>query len=251
MHTPAGAFVQGHPRDFAMRPLKTWSGKLTRNPLQSPRSLMARCFYFITVASPWETQHAFGQNRFLRKMYYAIFCRELMSESAWSVNHWITDNHTTAGNLIPGEENDKHISRHDNNDIDIINPLTAEWALRALIDFTLCNARRFYSSMGNPLAGKGLRSVLGKPLQKNEPYSLTHCMFGAQLCKLSVHSSTSIKNSMPKNNESLPIFIHHILVEPNFRQNSNCEPFQVVVRFVAQCSFKELDGSSRTWTGRA
>ena len=36
------------------------------------------------------------------------------------------------------------------------NPLTAEWALRALRDFTLSNARRFYSSMGNPLDGKGL-----------------------------------------------------------------------------------------------
>ena len=38
-----------------------------------------------------------------------------------------------------------------------INPLTAERALRALIDSTLSNARRLYSSMGNPLAGKGLR----------------------------------------------------------------------------------------------
>jgi len=38
-----------------------------------------------------------------------------------------------------------------------VNPLTAELALRALIDFTLSNARRFYSSRGNPLAGKGLR----------------------------------------------------------------------------------------------
>ena len=38
-----------------------------------------------------------------------------------------------------------------------INPLTAEWAFSALIDFTLCNARRFYSSMGNPLDGKGLK----------------------------------------------------------------------------------------------
>ena len=38
-----------------------------------------------------------------------------------------------------------------------INPLTAEWALRALIHFTLSNARRFYSSKGNPLDGKGLR----------------------------------------------------------------------------------------------
>ena len=37
-----------------------------------------------------------------------------------------------------------------------INHLTAEWALRALTDFTLSNARRFYSSMGNPLDGKGL-----------------------------------------------------------------------------------------------
>ena len=37
-----------------------------------------------------------------------------------------------------------------------LNPLTAEWALRALINFTLSNAKRFYSSMGNPLDGKGL-----------------------------------------------------------------------------------------------
>ena len=39
------------------------------------------------------------------------------------------------------------------------NPLTAEEALRALIDFTLSNARRFYSSMGNPLDGKGLTTA--------------------------------------------------------------------------------------------
>ena len=38
------------------------------------------------------------------------------------------------------------------------NPLTAEWALRALIDFTLSNTRRFYSSMGNPLAMKGFKN---------------------------------------------------------------------------------------------
>ena len=36
------------------------------------------------------------------------------------------------------------------------NPLTAERALRALIDFTLSNAGRFYSSMEKPLDGKGL-----------------------------------------------------------------------------------------------
>ena len=41
----------------------------------------------------------------------------------------------------------------------MLNPLTAEWALRAPIDFTLSNARRFYSSMGNPLDGKGLIGI--------------------------------------------------------------------------------------------
>ena len=39
---------------------------------------------------------------------------------------------------------------------DTFNALTALGALRALIDFTLSNARRFYSSMGNPLPVKGL-----------------------------------------------------------------------------------------------
>ena len=34
------------------------------------------------------------------------------------------------------------------------SPLTAEWALRALIYFTLSNARRFYSSMGEPLSSE-------------------------------------------------------------------------------------------------
>ena len=42
---------------------------------------------------------------------------------------------------------------------DLLNPLTAEWALRALIDFTLSNARRSYSSMGKPLDGKELRAL--------------------------------------------------------------------------------------------
>jgi len=33
----------------------------------------------------------------------------------------------------------------------------------ALIDFTLSNARRFYSSMGNPLGWKGLRGLMKLP----------------------------------------------------------------------------------------
>ena len=40
-----------------------------------------------------------------------------------------------------------------------VNPLTVEGALRALLDFTLSNARRFYLSMGNPLDGKGLTGI--------------------------------------------------------------------------------------------
>ena len=40
------------------------------------------------------------------------------------------------------------------DDLFSINPLTAERALKALIDFTLSNARRFYLSMGNLLDGK-------------------------------------------------------------------------------------------------
>ena len=45
-----------------------------------------------------------------------------------------------------------------------LNPFPAEWVLRALIDFTLSNARRFYSSMGNPLYGKGLTTSKTVPI---------------------------------------------------------------------------------------
>ena len=41
-----------------------------------------------------------------------------------------------------------------------INALTAVEALMTLTDFTLFNARRFYSSIGNPLAVKGLKLLL-------------------------------------------------------------------------------------------
>ena len=40
------------------------------------------------------------------------------------------------------------------------NPLTSEWVLRALIDFTHSNARQFYSSKENQLDGKGLTNVI-------------------------------------------------------------------------------------------
>ena len=44
----------------------------------------------------------------------------------------------------------------DRSDINSVNALSALDALMTLKHFTLSNARRFYSSMGNPLAGKGL-----------------------------------------------------------------------------------------------
>ena len=47
-----------------------------------------------------------------------------------------------------------------NNLKHLFNALTAAGVLRILTDFTLSNARRFYSSVGNPLAVKGLRHNL-------------------------------------------------------------------------------------------
>ena len=40
-------------------------------------------------------------------------------------------------------------------------PFSSHECQMALIDFTLSNARRFYSSMGNPLGWKGLRFLDG------------------------------------------------------------------------------------------
>ena len=49
-------------------------------------------------------------------------------------------------------------------------PFPAERVLRALRDFTLSNARRFYSSMGNTLDGKGLTmSKTMSPLTPSRP----------------------------------------------------------------------------------
>ena len=40
---------------------------------------------------------------------------------------------------------------------EVLTPFSSHECQLALIDFTLSNARRFYSSMGNPLELKGLR----------------------------------------------------------------------------------------------
>ena len=51
-----------------------------------------------------------------------------------------------------------------------INPFTAEWALRALIDFTMSNARRFYSSMGIFLGRERVTNVKNVPINNVENY---------------------------------------------------------------------------------
>ena len=53
-------------------------------------------------------------------------------------------------------DNTLPVNARNSNTKKLINALTAVGALMTLIDFTLSNARRFYSSMGNLLAVKGL-----------------------------------------------------------------------------------------------
>ena len=61
---------------------------------------------------------------------------------------------------------------HFFGDFSIINPFSAK---DALIDFTLSNARRFYLSMGNPLALKGLKLVNYSKLDV-QPAHLMHLL---------------------------------------------------------------------------
>ena len=49
------------------------------------------------------------------------------------------------------------VSSHNKSFIMLLNPFPSKLVLRALTDFTLSNARRFYSSMGNLLDRKGLK----------------------------------------------------------------------------------------------
>ena len=55
----------------------------------------------------------------------------------------------------------------------MINALTAVGELMTLIDFTLSNARRFYSSMGNPLAVIGLKLRPSKRIPEDPSEFLT------------------------------------------------------------------------------
>ena len=69
----------------------------------------------------------------------------------------ITQNISTMS--VAGEEGDVTSMTLENwkeRSRKLVNALTDVGVRRALIDFTLSNARRFYSSMGNPSARKGL-----------------------------------------------------------------------------------------------
>ena len=77
-----------------------------------------------------------------------------LTQRFWTVFHsWITSDRRGKKN----KKTKKHMER-DINDNRELHPFPFEWVLRALTDFTLSNARRFYSSMGNLLDGKGLSS---------------------------------------------------------------------------------------------
>ena len=72
-------------------------------------------------------------------------------------NAWVASEIVIVGSNMPVNE----FPSFDSKDRRIgarflINALTAVGALMTLIDITLSNARRFYWSMGNPLAVKGL-----------------------------------------------------------------------------------------------
>ena len=59
---------------------------------------------------------------------------------------------------------------HDGRQVSsVLIALTAVGALMTLIDFTLSNARGFCSSMGNPLAVKGLNFLKAGNSEKNGP----------------------------------------------------------------------------------
>ena len=82
----------------------------------------------------------------------------------------------------------------------VFNPLTAEWALRALRDFTLSNARRFYSSMGNPLDGKGLmcRANIWPALAPRERFPI----FAGGLWSFNTIAATGVTRAQMEKNKT-------------------------------------------------
>ena len=80
------------------------------------------------------------------------------SHKTHQTNDWLNDTLTHRLTLPLMAASFDWLTDTVSNHLIRVNPLTAEWVLRALIDFTLSNAKRFYSSMGNPSAGRGLNN---------------------------------------------------------------------------------------------
>ena len=143
------------------------------------------------------------------------------------------------------------------------DPLTAEWALRALIDFTLSNARRFYSSMGNPLDGKGLRICCrkidflvpnctfherkkrrcslksGKDQWLNQQLSISKLVIKQRCCKKTkpfAHlTSRKSKANQPKKLFSYNVGLHE-KSQPFLSTNDNTSNVRTFLRGALHCS---------------
>ena len=59
----------------------------------------------------------------------------------------------------------------------VVNALTAVGALMTLIDFTLSNARQFYSLMGNPFRGESKGLTLAFSFSDSIPTEITENVF--------------------------------------------------------------------------
>ena len=64
-------------------------------------------------------------------------------------------------------------SKHENQPQYSLNQIISTFSIHykdPLIDFTLSNARRFYSSKGDPLVVKGLKTIFFNPFTTKTPF---------------------------------------------------------------------------------
>ena len=104
----------------------------------------------------------------------------------------------------------------------------------ALIDFTLSNARRFYSSMGNPLGVRGLRRHNKTP---GDTYTNLHqSHYAAEKDKININYALpilflSLKGKLKKSNETklmlLPFFLGPLHTTASSRL-SNKKPIDMI-----------------------
>jgi len=104
-----------------------------------------------------------------------------------------------------------------------------------LIDFTLSNARRFYSSMGNPLGLKGLSCNYFKPEQRQS--ALVHLIFTV----IYQFKSSEIEFVFYKSNQLSKVELQSSTADVQVRKQSSSTPTQLCTSFhKTQCDC--LDG---------